>query len=132
MLFDIFYLILSWISPHHMSYPCKQPAFYHKQANEVSFAFTVWSCHAAEAGEMLCDKTKHYGCKGDYSKHGTNAVYFGLKLFRQQGLFHINWKELICPLLKDIFVGNFESLGYFYVSNWKNQSLKVSHFNPPI
>ena len=56
------------------------------------------------------------GCKGHYSKHGTNAVYFCLKLFRQQGLFHINWKELICPLLKDIFVGNFESLGYFYVS----------------
>ena len=24
------------------------------------FAFTVWSCHATEAGEMLCDKTKQW------------------------------------------------------------------------
>lgn len=63
-----------------------------------------------------CVTRPNNGCKGDYSKHGTNAVYFCLKLFRQQGLFHINWKEFICPLLKDIFVGNFESLGYFYVS----------------
>lgn len=108
--------------------------------NEVSHASVsslvtfVRSRHATEGERACCVTRPNNGFEGDDSEYCTNAVYFCLQLFRQQGqytakdlclsLFGMDWKGFFLLSIKLYFRWNPLKCNYFFlVQKCKRQLL---------